>query len=278
MTDPHDPLPPDDLDPLDELASAHLDGHTTPDEAARVDGDPDLSARVARLEAARTAVRAAAVEPVGPARRDAALAAALAAFDAAAPPVPRTAPSNVVPLTSRWRATRRTFQLVGIAAAVALLALAVPLLGRLDSGSDDDQSDEAATALEERDAADGGSAADRATSEDAAAGADSTTTMAALTLPHLGAYANIDELADTVRAQLAGPVDRTPAAEQSTAYSALSGCAAEATARIPAPRLVALATLDGRAVVILVRDDDDGGALLEVLDSASCELITTTPL
>ena len=47
MTDPHD---------LDELASAHLDGATSPEEAALVDADPALQARVEELRAVRDAV------------------------------------------------------------------------------------------------------------------------------------------------------------------------------------------------------------------------------
>lgn len=278
MTDPHDPLhPADELDPLDELASAHLDRHTTPDEAARIEREPGLSARVARLAAARTAVRAAPVEPAGAARREAALAAALEAFDAAAPPAPVTTPADVAPLASRWRAPRRSVQLAGIAAAVALLALAVPLLGRLDSGSDENQSREASTALEAPDAASEGSAADRAAPEDAAAGADSTTTMAAMAPPDLGSFSGLDELTDAVRARLQSPADQVPSSQTSSMYGSQQGCPAEATTRVPAPRLVALATLEGQAVVVVVRDDD-GRALLEVLDSARCELVTTTVL
>jgi hypothetical protein len=276
MTDPHDPRhATDELDPLDELASAHLDGHTTPDEAARVDGDPDLSARVARLEAARAAVRAVPVEPADATRRDAALAAALEAFDAAAPPAPVRAPASVTPLASRWRASRRTLQLAGIAAAVALLALAVPLLGRLDDGSDDDQSNEAATALEEREGDDGSSAADSAAPEDAAAGAPSTTTMAARALADLGAFADIDELADAVRARLSDPDVERPSPQAATTYDAALPCAAEMTERAPAPRILAAATLGGQAVVVVVRDDEAGRTVLDVLDSASCALVTT---
>lgn len=273
MTDPHDPrLPTDELDPLDELASAHLDGQTTPEEAARVDADPDLVARVARLAAARAVVRAAPVEPPGAARRDALLTAALEAFDAAAAPVGATAP--VTPIVSRWRATRRTFQLAGIAAAVALLALAVPLLGRLDSGTEGDRSDEAATALSEREA---GSAADSAAPEDATAGADSTTTFAVPAPVDLGGFADLDELAAAVRAHLPA-TDQTSSPEAATTYTPLPGCAAEATGPDPAPHFSALATLGGRAVVVVVRDSADGGAVLEVLDASSCALLSSTAL
>lgn len=277
MTDPHDPRhASDELDPLDELASAHLDGHTTPEQAARVGADPDLLARVARLDAVRAAVRATPTQPADDARRDAAVAAALQAFDAAAPPVPATAPASVTPLASRWRARRRTFQLAGIAAAVALLALAVPLLGRLDDGSDDDASDEAATVLE-GDQGGEGSAADRAAPEDATAGADSTTAMAALAPVELGSFQDTDGLAAAVRAQLPAPDLESTASPAAMPYAAVP-CAAELAERAPAPRLVATATLDGRAVVVVVQDDGASRPVLEVLDSTSCALVAAIPL
>ena len=72
---------------LDELASAHLDGVTTPEEAARVAADPALQARVEALRRVRAAVSEA--PPADPVARDAAIAAALTAFgeepDAPAP-------------------------------------------------------------------------------------------------------------------------------------------------------------------------------------------------
>ena len=55
----------DALDPLDELASAHLDGATTPDEAARGRGRPALPARVEALRCGARRRRAAG----GPGRR-----------------------------------------------------------------------------------------------------------------------------------------------------------------------------------------------------------------
>ena len=57
-------------DPDDELASAYLDDEVTADERARVEGDPVLQARVARLQAARDELVAAAIDfPSATARR-----------------------------------------------------------------------------------------------------------------------------------------------------------------------------------------------------------------
>ena len=62
-----------DHDPLDDLASAHLDGVTTPEEAARVAADPELVARVEALRAVRAAV--ASSPAADPDRREQAIAA-----------------------------------------------------------------------------------------------------------------------------------------------------------------------------------------------------------
>ena len=52
MTDDETP------DPLDDLASAHLDGLTSPDDAARIEGDPALAERVAAFGEVRELLRA----------------------------------------------------------------------------------------------------------------------------------------------------------------------------------------------------------------------------
>lgn len=93
MTDA--PLPPDD-----EIVSAHLDGAATAEEAARVDADPALRARAAEL--ARVAAAVAAPVEVPATVREAALAAALDAFDRplvgeTTPAGPAPAPMPVVP-------------------------------------------------------------------------------------------------------------------------------------------------------------------------------------
>ncbi|MDQ2650060.1 MAG: hypothetical protein M3Z03_10960, partial [Actinomycetota bacterium] len=171
MTDPQHPSHPLDdepLHPLDELASAHLDGAADPIDVAAASGLTGFAERVAGFDAVRGQVRAVA-GPVDEVRRDSAIAAALVAFDeqavidapradapvmAAAPRVPDVAPDLVrtpigattaIPLevaaARRGRPGRR-WQLVGVAAAVAAGALAlVPLLTR---GADDPQDEFAA--------------------------------------------------------------------------------------------------------------------------------------
>src|SRR5450755_2532022 len=69
-------------DPDDELVSAYLDGEATPDERTTVEGRQELLARVEQLRG--VAVEVSRVEGADPAQREAAIAAALGAFDGGA--------------------------------------------------------------------------------------------------------------------------------------------------------------------------------------------------
>ena len=119
---------------LDELASAHLDGATTPEEAARIAADPSLQARVEALRQVRAALGE--VPPADPVAREAGIAAALEAFAEAAP----TERSGALPappvLAPRRGPSSTALRVLGAAAAIALLALLVPVLGRLADGDD----------------------------------------------------------------------------------------------------------------------------------------------
>jgi hypothetical protein len=120
--EPRGPVP--DADPLDELASAIVDG-----EAAE---DPAVADRVARFRAVAELV-AAPVVPPSAADRDRMIAAALAAADQ------QDAGGEVVPFR------RRRFPVwLPAAAAVAVLVAGIGLLVQAGGGSDD--ADEAATA------------------------------------------------------------------------------------------------------------------------------------
>ncbi|HEV8115309.1 MAG TPA: hypothetical protein VGP53_03655, partial [Acidimicrobiales bacterium] len=140
MTEP-DPL-------LDELASAHLDGTASPEEVARVAGDPALQARVDELRAVRAAVGA--IPVVDPRRRDAAITAALAVYDEQPEgPKVRTPPvTSLAAVAARRRTAPVARRLVGVAAAIVLLALLVPLVAGLGERSDDDQAAETSTAFD----------------------------------------------------------------------------------------------------------------------------------
>ena len=127
MTDPHD---------FDELASAHLDGATSPEEAALVAADPALQARVEELRAVRDAL-ARGCPPVDADRRDAAIAAALAAFDEDAEPERPTAPVTAARAAARLSPTAVRVLERGRGRR-APRALLVPLLASIDDGGDDE--------------------------------------------------------------------------------------------------------------------------------------------
>jgi len=114
-------------DEQDLLASAYLDGALTSEERARAEADPEVMAAVDRLAELRRAL--AVVEPADPARRDAAIAAALHAFDAE--PAPR---APVTPLASR----RFSGWLVSAAAAALVVAVVGGIIAVSGGGGDDD--------------------------------------------------------------------------------------------------------------------------------------------
>jgi hypothetical protein len=265
MTDHH--LPDRDPDELDALASAHLDGATSAEEAAQVAADPALQARVEELRAVRDAV--AAVPPVDPVRRDAAIAAALAAF--AEGGAATTSPAPIAPVTSlaavaarRRRSPSRALRLVGAAAAVVLLAALVPLLGKLGS-SDDDRSETAArdVGAPTSDASEGGADAPLADG-----GATSTTAPAPAV-----AYGRFDELASLVAALEA---DATPDSQGAESFApADASCAADrsATSSGASRVVVGTATVADDPVIVLTVTAADGTRSIRVLDARTCAVL-----
>jgi hypothetical protein len=288
MTDPHHDLP---TDPLDALASAHLDGLSTEAEAARIAGDPDLTARVRAMAAARTALRADDA-PVDDARREAAITAALAAFDAAYD-LPDEASGGAAPATpitvaaSRRPMSRRTLRLVTAAAVAVLLALAVPLLGRLDSGGSDgdlatSSLDDADSETAPRDAA----ADDMASEGDDAQAPAAPESFSAVNEQSfdLGAFEDLASLEDAVRPLLSSerapaPAASTTAADRGAGEDAAgegSNCADAPDATRSGPRvLTGTATVDARSVVVFVYEGPDGEHELVVLDANDCSVLTT---
>ncbi len=110
------------------LASAYLDGALTDEERARAEADPDVMAAVEQLRELRRAL--AVVDPPNPARRDAAINAALDAFDAEHAPA---APPSVSPLRRR----RMNTWLIGAAAALVVVVAGGILATRGDDGGGD---------------------------------------------------------------------------------------------------------------------------------------------
>ena len=101
------------------LASAYLDGALTNEERARAEADPEVMAAVEQLRELRRALSV--VDPPNPARRDAAINAALGVFEAErAPAAPPPARSRVGRRTNTW--------FIGAAAAALLLVVAGGIL------------------------------------------------------------------------------------------------------------------------------------------------------
>lgn len=279
----------DDLDPRDELASTHLDGLTSPEEGAAIAADPDLQARVAAMAAVRAALRA--PVPVDPAARDQAIAAALRAADRY-----QSGVATVTDLTvaaARRRLPGRARRLVGVAAVIALLALAVGVVAQVGDDADEDLAatadDEAAETAgddgaEEQSALDGAAPEAGTTaggSRSAGAGGD---TGESFRTASLGEFADVAALATAVGDRLSDQDESAPPPATSAAIeddSSEQRCAdraagvGEAGAAI---LLVGVAVLDGRDVVVTVVQRSDGRRMLTAADAGTCEEIATTEL
>lgn len=253
-----------DLDPLDELASAHLDGATTPEEAALIAADPDLLARVEALRAVRLLV--ASPPPVDDAQREAAIAAALAAYDAdgEATASPATAARPLTPVARRRLGSARGWRVAGVAAAVAALVALVPILASRSSESSDDVASESSK-LGTADRNEDAGASDTTPTGAEALGPTSTTALQRAI--DLGAFEDDDDLVAAARATPTPPSGAFVAPTTADA----GGCLADLIASLPpdAPLvLTATARLDGAPVDVVVTDDEvriAGGDCTDVL-------------
>jgi hypothetical protein len=249
---------------LDELVSAHLDGESSAEEAARVTEDPELRDRLERFAAVRDAVRD--VPAPVDAARDATVGRVLAALDA-----PERV-ATISPVRPRRIAASRLLAVAAAFLAVAFLGAAVGMLSR-GGGGDDDGSSVARTMAEDSgsDAA-GGSAGGSATADEPKAPQEGMSAYLA-DPAELGSFPDLealrrraDELA-TPSANDSGPAPPTPttaaSAESAEAPRTAAGCA------LPAgPRWVA--DLDGRLVVVVV-----DAATITVVDAADCTTVAT---
>ena len=133
----------DDLTPL---ASVYLDGEATPDERARVEADPALLAEVERLREVRvTLLDARWFERPGDDVREAALEAALGAWDVAASDQPdSTTETAEVGRRSHVRTFERRHRTygrwLGVAAALVAVAALGVIVSQFGGGSNDDTS------------------------------------------------------------------------------------------------------------------------------------------
>ena len=236
-------------DPLDELASAHLDGATTPEEAALVETDPELQARVEALGAVRSAL---AVAPlVDDERREQAIAAALAAYDEQNDTtVPAPSVGSLTPLADRRRGpSPHAWRIIGAAAAVAALAALVPLLASLSSRSDNSTAS-LATAGRDEDT--------DAQVPSAAAESDVSTSATTPTAPaylDLGTFENDDALVQEIRDT---PI-AAGAAETNDVVPDPTSCIDELIASLPegaVPVLTATATVAGDPTTVVITPDE----------------------
>jgi hypothetical protein len=294
-TDRHDP----GADPLDELATAIVDGTATADEQAQGD-EAALAERVAvhRRVAARLA------DPPSPSsdgRRDQAIAAAVAAADhepdEGAPVGPvTTMPVRPVPARVTGGSSRRWLT---AAAVVAAVAVAIPVLSNIDgAGTDDEQSATAADADDESTgAADSEAASPLAEENGGAAGATeeaveggeaqsadsapTTTVVAAApaTVGDLGAFAELETLlaAATTTLRAGGATTGTTAVVGGTGGSPtaqVDRCVRRLADDEPDAAVGGRATalLADRPVVVLLVDDATGPRLV-VLAADDCQVL-----
>lgn len=260
---------------FDELASAHLDGVTTPAEAARVTADPALQARVEELRRVRDAV--AELPPADPAHRDTAIAAALAAFaEDDASPAARAPVSPLPAVSPRRGPSLTTVRVLGAAAAVALLALLVPVLGRLAQSNDDDTASFDST----------GSAIESAPEDARSAAEDNggtTTTTSKRAPADLGTFEDLTALVAAVSAndpQTSFGTDSTLAAGPDEERACPPATANETSGDAAVTRRIesATATVSGDAVIVVVRTESAASRTLLVYRAEDCALLTERSL
>jgi hypothetical protein len=275
-------------DPLDELASAHLDGMTSPEEARRIEGDPALRARVDRLRGAREAVRLP-DRPPDAERRELAVAAALAAADGAVVTSMHAARARRTPAWTRW---------VAAVAAVLVAALVVPrLVGDDDDGSttlaaprsSDDARTKAAPDLPLQDSAGDStaSALEVAPSggDDMVVGGRTTTTAVdpagggstTLAVVDLGSVADLDALAGAARTELDAPSApvATPPADPTARDACLTSLRVAGPDGTGTYVLNAVARVGDRDVVVTVTAAPDDSRTLRTYAVSGCTLMDT---
>ena len=294
---------------LDQLASDLTDGLLPPDEAARLRADPQVAARVARIEALRAALRSSPPAPSAAGAIDrmvaAAVDAALPASGSGSGSGPRPLQAVRPPVHHAPPAPRRRSAAPWLAAAAALLVgLAMAgLLARGSSDSDEDMATSAPTEDRSADSADdAGGAGDSATESgaepvvpgddqaDATAGSDSPTDESgeesttgdgegagdapSVLSAELGAFDAVDDLADRVRAERAAAGSDVPPASSPLELSCPGRRPQGDTAR-GTSTYTAEAEFRGERVTVHVYDTGDG--LWLVATDMSCDDVIDVP-
>lgn len=306
------PAPDVQADEVDQLASEMLDGDLGLDDPARL--RPDVVARAAELDTARTTVRD--VPAADPVARERALAAALAAFDEEAPaassstgrpppppsvhgrgPAPAPPPVDLAE-HRRARPGRAHAGRKGLprwfgaaAAAVVVLAGLVGLAALTSSGSDD--ADTAMDAGTDETQASGGDDAGTATEDSAEAPSASEpgvneSQRAPVEAGDLGIFATGDALVDHVRDTVGNgeggmelePGTGDPPDADTNALGTFATCDGAPPPPLDDPG--AAVALHGRAVVgdeaadVWVIDTERGRRIVAI--DAACELVLDRPM
>jgi putative zinc finger protein len=238
---------------LDELVSAYLDGEATAEEAARVEGDPELQARLAEFAATRDAVRAT-VSGVTDDARDALLARVVGTV---------IAPPNVVPLHRRRVAPAKVLAVAAAVVAIAFIGGAITLLANDQRDSETSASDDSGGAIAMSIGEDAASATTGAPTADGGAAASPTP---ADQYPSLGEFSDVAALQGRLDEALEqAPVETTTAQEGRDAMSTPQALACETGVAV-----VYRAVLAGQPVLVLVGDET-----VTVLADGDCSIVTS---
>jgi hypothetical protein len=278
-----------DASPLDELASALVDGEATEAEQARA-AEPEIADRVETFRTVSHRVGAP-VMPSPDAARERAVLAALAAADEA----------DAADVVTTMRRPRRVPPWLATAAAVLAAVAGFGLLVAALDGSSDDDADSAAEApaeeeglATEAEAEGGGSAADAGAetattplvpdttipgeSEEAASedetfsDAGPTAGGAAALARDLGSFPDVTALEDALRADAAATQDTDDAGADRAAVPCGDVIVGERLA------LLATAVLADQPVTVAVVPDDNGATRYVVLDQSTCREVAAGPL
>jgi trimeric autotransporter adhesin len=265
-----------------ELASAYLDGELDAPERVAAAADPEVMAAVDSFTRVRAALSQ--TDPLVTATKDAAIAAALAEFDALRSTTPAAAaPAATAIVTSLQSRRARTYRvLTGVAAAAIIGVVAIAALNSSGSG-DDALSSAAATAAptelpELKSAADTASApaATGAAASDAAGSAEATAdTLPVIDTPEaLTQYAARVEIAATTAAAPAEPFpSSTTVAAAGTAPVADNGSSAVSC---PTSDQFVLGAIFYQGTPALVVRDSATGAL-RAIDDTNCRVLVEVP-
>jgi hypothetical protein len=279
----------EDLPPAAELASAYLDGELDSTERAAAAADADVVEVIDSFARVRAATGE--VEPAAASTKNAAIAAALAEFDAlhatSSPAVDATTPAaKVISLQSRHQRAYRV--LTGAAAAVVIAVVGIAALNsRGQSDNDLATSATAAPAADQagspelKSATESAAAAPAAAATAAASDAGASTESATAAVPDINTADGLLQFAQSVEsadsrafpapAGTAAPAATTaPAADQATAAGGDTAASCLTSDQISLGLIVFQGTF-----AFAVRDTSTG-ALLAIADS-DCRVLIEVP-